>query len=67
MTNAMITKAKKAIEEVKEMCSFADTAYFRHHGQNYRASRSCESDPWSIYRRSETDIYDTKIGEIKED
>lgn len=36
MTNAMINKAKNAIEEAKERCSFAYEAGFKHYGKNYR-------------------------------
>lgn len=67
MTNAMIKKAKNAIEEAKERCSFAYEAGFRHCGQNYRMHKGTESGTWKVFRCSETDIHDTLVGEISED
>lgn len=64
MTNAMINKAKKAIEEAKERCSFAYETGFQHYGQNYRMVKDDNSSTWKVMRCSETDIYDTIIGEI---
>lgn len=63
MTNAMINKAKKAIKEAKERCSFAYEAGFNHYGQNYRMMKD-DSSTWKVFRCSETDIHDTFIGEI---
>lgn len=65
MTNAMINKAKNAIEEAKESCSFAYEAGFRHYGQNYRMHKDTETGTWKVFRCSETDIYDIEIGEIE--
>ena len=65
MTNAMINKAKNAIEEAKERCSFAYEAGFRHCGKNYRMQKDTKSDTWKVFRCSETDIHDIEIGEIK--
>ena len=64
MTNAMINKAKKAIKEAKERCSFAYETGFRHYGYNYRIIKDTDSSSWKIFRHSETDIHDTFIGEI---
>ena len=64
MTNAMINKAKKAIKEAKERCSWEYEAGFRHYGHNYRMVKDDNSSTWKIIRCSETDIYDTIIGEI---
>lgn len=64
MTNAMINKAKKAIEEAMVECSFAYEVRFKHYGQNYRMHKDTETGTWKVFRCSETDIYDTLIGEI---
>lgn len=65
MTNAMINKAKNAIEEAKERCSFAYEAGFRHCGMNYRMYKDAQSGAWKVFRCSETDIHDIEIGEIE--
>lgn len=64
MTNAMINKAKKAIEEAKERCSFAYETVFRHYGYNYRIIKDTDSSTWKVFRCSEADIHDAFIGEI---
>lgn len=66
MTSALINKAKNAIEEAKERCSFAYEARFKHYGQNYRICKHTEAGTWKVFRYSETDIHDTLVGEIRE-